>query len=144
MTRSLHPDSAWPLSAEATGQVDTCHPPKKQGILPALVHRAATIPVTLPGVQLITSWGQVLASPCLLHPPRGCVLQGQPSLRAEPLGTNASHVPWDTVCLCSPLALQGLCLEGLFTRPFQPRFLLNLGGRMLPPSPVTVCHWEPL
>lgn len=37
-----------------------------------------------------------------------------------------------TPCLCSPLALQGLCLGGLFTRPFQPWFLLNLGGRMPP------------
>lgn len=86
--------SPWPLSAEAAGQVTPCHPPKTQGILLPLVHRAATIPLTVPWVQLITSRRACpCLSSCLLPPPRGCVLQGQPSLRAEPLGTDASHVP---------------------------------------------------
>lgn len=54
-TRSLYPDCAyweagspWPLSAEATGQVNTCSPSKKQGVLLSLVHRAATIPLPSP------------------------------------------------------------------------------------------------
>lgn len=110
------------------------------------MHRAATIPLTLSWVQLITSRG---ACPCLssflLPPARGCILQRQPRLRVEPLRTNASRVPWDR-CLCSPLALEGVCVPGggPSTRPFQPRFFLIFGGNGLPPSPVTLCHWEPL
>lgn len=85
----------------ATGQVNTLSPSKKAGSLTGLGAQGCHHALNSALGAVITSWGACPCLPsCMLPPPRGCVLQGQPSLRAEPLGTNAPHVPWDTMSLC--------------------------------------------
>lgn len=128
-----------PYLLRLQGRLTPCHPPKKQGVLLALVHRAATVPLTLPWVQLVTSWGACpCLSSCLLPPPRGCVLQGQPSLRAEPLGTNAFHVPWDTVSPFSFSPAKGVPGEALYLLP-PTTVSSNFGGKC-PPPPRLLLH----
>lgn len=151
-TRSLHPDSAcweaggpWPLSARLRGRITPCHPPKKQEVLLALVHRAATMPLTLPWVQLSPRGGHVLASLLAYCPHLGVVFcRGSAASGLSPWAQMPSMC-LGTPCLCALFTLQGLCVEEALYSPPPTSFSSHFGGGGgLSPSPVTLCHWEPL